>query len=437
MDATTSVAAFPLRSLFLLALGAGLSPAQVCPPPACNGTVLCDHHNFLHNAGGATLALTQGPNASTGNLPGDAEWRIFDCEHATTRASGFSTITGFQLRAMNQTSNNPAFGTALFQLPEIEIRGVTTNGTGQRIPDLGSPPSFSPVLGPINLSPGMWNVSIVLAPYLSSTSPWGPPGCGPSPGLPVVPAQDFAVVLLYPPGEVFPPPLYSVYFVNEISTSEANFALNTSAGGSPNSYSGQIDAYFSPPMIAVRPPNEELRVSVAFYEPVLEALKSGPGFPLTPGSGARNLLPFENLVLWSSDWAAGERAFLGQDRLAVFIFGDSTVGSPLCPGGALFPAGGFLPGSPGAVSLHPTPLTFAALPWSLSFGQGMLCHLWSGGCNPSGTPALWSAMRAETAPIAVPPGIPAGTTAYSAAFYLNLTTLVVEDGSNTVELVFL
>jgi hypothetical protein len=384
-----------------------------------------------------SVSAVAGPNALSGNIAGDAEWKILGCEHAMTRASSSVRLAAWTLATLVQPINNPTGGVAPFDLPAFEVRRVTRNAAGQRVPDFAGPVLFAADPGTINISYGLFALNVLVSP----ASPWGPPGCGPDPGLPVLPTQqDLAFVVRYTPGESLPPPPASVYFQNVLSIAEENFALNIGSNGLPNSYSGWVDASTIPPSVGVRPPSEELMLSLGFYEPVLQAFKAGPSFfpTLAPGPGARNLLPFENLVFWSLDWTAGEAAFLGANRLAVILLGDDSAGVPVCPGGALLPGSLILPNSPGALSLYPTPTTFLTLGWTIF--AGTQCHLWSGSCTTAGNPTLDSMMRAETPPIPIPPGITPGSRVYAGALYLRFgpgTTPFFEEGSNTVELVFL
>ncbi len=430
---STGPSLLPAVAVSLL-LGTAAS-AQLCPPPACSGTVLCDHLNRITDYNSQSVSAIVGPNTPAGNVAGDAEWKILGCEHAMTRASGSVRLAGWTVTTLVQPLNNPATGFSFFEIPSFEVRPVTLNAAGQRVPDLSAPPLFAADPGPIKLTYGLYGMQVLASPL----SPWGAPGCGPSPGLPTLPAQDLAFLVGYTPGESVSPPPGFGYFQSVLSVQEWNFLLNLGSNGQPNSYSGRIDAATSPPTILVRPPNEELMLSIAFYEPVLQAFKAGPSFfpTLAPGPGARNLLPFENLVFWSLDWASGEGVAQGKSRQAVVLLGDASSGAPVCPGGALLPGSAILPYSTGALSLYPTGTTLATLGWTAL--AGTQCHVWSGSCTIAGDPTLDSTMHAETPPIPIPPGIPSGSRIYAAAFYLQSAPgalPVFVDGSNTVEIVF-
>ncbi|MCI0586939.1 MAG: hypothetical protein L0323_08890, partial [Planctomycetes bacterium] len=97
----------------------------------------------------------------------------------------------------------------------------------------------------------------------------------------------------------------------------------------------------------------------------------------------------------------------------------------------------FLPGSAGVLALYPTATTVALLPFSATLGAGLNCHVPApAACGATGLPSVFANLQATTATILVPPGL-AGQIVHAAAFYLNLTTLTLDEGSNTVELLFL
>lgn len=404
------------------------APAQPCPVP-CNGTqIVCHHQNGIRNNLGifapAVIVPLASPNAASagGNAAGDAEWKIWGCENGMTRGSGVHTVAAWEVGLLN----NPPSATVTYNIPDLELRPVVLGATGVRVPDLATAPSYAAAVGTISLPVGTFRINVsILTPTVAV-----PASCPTTAALPTLTNADVALLFLYPPGQVLGAPGYT------FQAQTQNETTVLSNGG--NSYSGTVDGATG--AVTSYGPGQELFGELAFYEPTLEALRQSAGFAApTTGAGARELAAGDIVVLRSEDWQAGFAANNGQDRMAAFLFSDNSAGSPLCPAGgaALLPGSQFLPGSIGSVALFSTPLTASLLNYSAWPGQGMLCHaVGDVACAATGIPSVFTDMRAETAPILVPPGL-SGSVLYAAAFYLNLTTLTIEDGSNTVELLFL
>ncbi len=414
------VSAFPL---------AREAPAQPCPVP-CNGTqIVCHHQNGIRNNIGifapAVIAPLASPNGGSpgGNVAGDAEWKIWGCENGMTRGSGVHTVVSWEVGLFN---NPPGPASFVYNIPDLELRPVVLGPTGVRVPDLAAAPSYTAAVGTISLPLGTFRVNV----SINTPTVAAPATCPPTTTLPTLSNGDVAMLFLYPPGQIFGAPGYTL----QVQTQNETTVLAN--GG--NSYSGTLDAATG--AVTSYPPGQELFGELAFFEPTLEALHQTAGAAApTTGAGARELAAGDLVVLRSEDWQAGAAAMNGQSRRAAFLISDNSAGSPLCPAGgaALLPGSLFLPGSTGSVALFSTPLTASLLNYSAWQGQGMLCPAASDvPCGASGLPSVFTDMRAETAPILVPAGL-SGSVLYAAAFYFNLTTLTIDDGSNTVELVFL
>ncbi|MCI0588825.1 MAG: hypothetical protein L0323_18530 [Planctomycetes bacterium] len=406
--------------------------AQPCPI-ACTGTqIVCHHQNGIRNNTGlvapnpANVAPIAGPNAASagGNVAGDAEWKVWGCENGMTRGSGLHTVTSWEVGLFN---NLPGAGTLAYQIPDLELRPVVLGPTGVRVPDFAAAPSYAAAVGAISLPVGIYRVNVSInTPTVAALAT-----CPSTASLPTLSNADVAMLFLHEPGQVLGAPGYSF----QVQTQNETTILSN--GG--NSYSGTFNAVTG--AVGSYPSAQELFGELAFFEPTLEVLRQTAGF-LAPstGAGARELAAGDSVVLRSEDWQGAVAAIAGQDRLAAFLFSDNSMGSPLCPAGpgaALLPGSLFLPGSTGSVALFPTPLTASLLPYSSGPGQGLLCHFPGDVlCGAAGIASVFTDMRAETAPILVPPGL-SGSVLYAAALYLNLTNLTIDDGSNTVELVFL
>ncbi|MGH7152200.1 MAG: hypothetical protein ACREIU_15955, partial [Planctomycetota bacterium] len=252
----------PLTAVVLAALAAAGS-AQLCPVPCVGGMVVCDNQNGIRNQGVGLAGPIAGPNAAAGNVPGDAEWKVYGCEHAMSRGSGVQTFVGWEVGASNDPVSNPAGGPAAFILPDLDLLPVVVNAAGVRVPAFGAAPLGSFAVGPIVLPPGPSRVNVsVRAPAAPGV---GPPGACPPPAPPLVflPNADVALVFSYPPGETLPPALGTVYSEQMLRGGELNTVLN---GGA--SFSGWVDGLTG--AVAVRPPMFELFAEIAFYEPALE-----------------------------------------------------------------------------------------------------------------------------------------------------------------------
>ncbi len=404
--------------------------AQPCPI-ACNGVqVVCHHQNGIRNNVGiappAVLTPLAGPNAANpgGNVAGDAEWRVWGCENGMTRGSGVHTLAGWEVGVLH---NPPAPGGQAFDLPDLELRPVVLAPTGVRVPDLAAAPPYAAALGAIALPVGTVRINVSIdTPTVAALA-----SCPSMASLPTLSNADVAMLFLYPPGQALGAPGYTF----QVQTQNETTVLSN--GG--NSYSGTIDAATG--AVTSYAPGQELFGELGLFEPTLEVLRQTAGFPApSTGAGSREFAAGDLVVLRSEDWQGGIAANAGQDRMAAFLFSDNSAGSPLCPPGpsaALLPGSLLVPGSTGSIALFPTPLTAPLLSYSAGAGQGLLCHLVGDiPCAATGLPSVFTDMRAETAPILVPPGL-SGSVLYAAAFYFNLTTLTIADGSNTVELVFL
>ncbi|HET6204262.1 MAG TPA: hypothetical protein VFI25_15830 [Planctomycetota bacterium] len=401
--------------------------AQPCPVPCLGNQVLCQHQNGIRNHRGGPATAIAGPNAGTGNILGDAEWKIWACENGMTRGSGLATFTSWEIGASNTTA-----GIQSFDIPDLELRPVVLVG-GVKEPDLTAPPIDNEVVGTIALPVGGFMINVtILGPTVAA-----PAACVGNAGLPVLSNADVAMLFLYTPGEVA---TQLNYYWNFQLTTEVSTISNPTVPPGPtgNSYSGTVDALLG--VVTHYAIGQELYGKMGFFEPTLEVLRQTTGFAApTMGSGARELAPGDLVVLRSRDWGAGVAAVNGQDRMAAFLFSDNSAGSPLCfpgPSPAFLAGSLLLPGSTGSVAIFPTPLTVGLLSYSATPGQGMLCHDLMPPCAGPGIPSVFSEMIADTAPALVPPGL-TGSVLYAAAFYVNITTLTIEDGSNTVELVFL
>ncbi len=427
------------RPAFLLAPTAALlalpapAPAQLCAVP-CNGTqIVCHHQNGIRNHRGVPAIPWVGPNwATVGNWPGDAEWKIWAIENGMTRGSGVSTVSNWEIGAVNAGP-----GTQTFNIPDVELRPVVLAG-GLKEPDMAATPFYAAAVGTISLPTGSFRINISIdVPTVAA-----PVSCTPVTTLPTLSNTDVAMLFLYPPGPGFPNPNA---YQNLVTTTEVNTLSNPSVPPSPagNSYSGTYDALLG--VITHYPINRELYAELGFYEPTLEVYRQTTGFTApTQGSGARELAAGDVVLLRIEDWQAGIDAINGQDRLTAILISDGSAGSPVGqapPGaGTGFLAGAsFLPGSTGVVPLFVTPLTTQLLvPYSATVGQGFNCHVVGDiACSATtGLPYVFSDMQATTPPILVPPGL-SGLTLYAAALSVNLTTLTIPEGTNVVELVFL
>jgi hypothetical protein len=418
------------------ALPAPAALSQICPIP-CNGTqIVCHHQNGIRNHRGGPAVSVLGPNAATGNVTGDALWKIWGVENGMTRGSGVHTFSNWEIGADNTAAGGQGgTGTLVFAIPNLELRPVTLAGStpGVKEPDMTAPAIYGAVVGSIALPVGGFRINVsILTPTVAV-----PASCPTTTGLPTLSNADVAMLFLLTPGEVAG---LANYYENIQTTTEVNTISNPSVpfGGIGNSYSGSFDALLG--AVTHMAINEELYAEMGFLEPTLESYRQTVGFAApTRGSGARVLIPGDSFFLRSEDWEAGARAMAGQDRLAVVVISDSTAGSPLglAPPG---PPPGFLagsvllPNSAGVLGLFPTPTTLALLPFSATLGAGSNCHV-SGDapCTALGLPSVYTDMQATTPTILIPVGL-VGQALYAAAFYLNLSTLTLDDGSNTVEI---
>ncbi|HET6201863.1 MAG TPA: hypothetical protein VFI25_03560 [Planctomycetota bacterium] len=404
--------------------------AQLCAAP-CNGTqIVCQHQNGIRNHRGGPATALAGPNGATGNVLGDAEWKIWGVENGMTRGSGAATFTNWEIGA-----SSPGPGTQSFDIPDLELRPVVLVG-GVKEPDMTAVPLDTELVGNIALPTGGFRINVtILGPTVAA-----PASCVGNAGLSVLSNADVAMLFLYTPGEVT---TQTDYYLNFRLNTEVNTVSNPSVPttGVGNSYSGTVDALLG--VVTHYAINEELYGEMGLYEPTLESYRLTTGFAApTRGSGARELAAGDLFFLVSEDWEAGNAAINGEDRLAAVMISDSTAGSPLGlapPGNPPFFLAGslFLPGSTGVLGLYPTATTVAFLNFSATLGAGLNCHVVVGGaCTAAGIPSVFTDLQAMTAVIAVPPGL-TGAVLYAAAFYVNLSTFTLDDGSNTVELLFL
>jgi hypothetical protein len=422
--------------------------AQLCAIP-CNGTqIVCHHQNGIRNHRGGPGTPVCGPNAATGNAAGDAFWKIWGVENGMSRGSGLATFTNWEIGADNTAAGcGPGgTGTLTFDIPDLELRPVTLTGftPGVREPDMSAAATYAAAVGTIALPTGGFRINVsILTPTVAI-----PASCPATTTLPTLSNADVAMLFLLPPGEAAGS---GTYYENISLNTEVNTVSNLGVAPAPataNSYSGRVDGLVGSVDHdvngdAVSSPTEELYAEMGFFEPTLESYRLTTGFATpTRGSGARELAAGDSFFLRSEDWEAGARAMAGQDRLAAVLLSDSSAGSPLGlapPGNPPFFLAGslFLPGSTGVLALYPTATTIAFLTFSASVGAGLNCHVVGDvACGGTGLPSVFSDMQATTATIAIPPGL-TGATFYAAAFYINLATLTLDDGSNTVELLFI
>ncbi len=408
------------------------APAQLCAVP-CNGTqVVCHHQNGIRNHRAAPAVPIEGPNAATGNVLGDAEWKIWGVENGMTRGSGIHTFTNWEIGA-----SNGGTGSVTFEIPDLELRPVAVVG-GVREPDLSGAPLASMATGTIALPMGGFRINLTM--LAQTVAP--PASCLPTTGLPVLSNADVAMLFLYTPGEVSSS---ASYYRNFRTSTEVNTVSNPSIPptGAGHSYSGTIDA--TPGTVTHYAINQELYGEMGFYEPTLEAYRLTTGFATpTRGSGARELAAGDLLMLRVEDWQAGIDAIAGQDRLSGVLVSDASAGSPVGqapPGGGpgFFPGSALLPGSAGIAPLYLTPLLAGQLlVYTARMGVGLNCHFVGDvACNAAtGNPSAFTDLWATTPPMFIPPGL-TGLTFYAAAFSVNLTTLTIPEASNVVELVCL
>ncbi len=423
--------------------------AQLCPIP-CNGTqIVCHRQNGIRNHRGGPAVPVCGPNADAGNAAGDAFWKIWGVENGMTRGSGLATFTNWEIGADNTMAGcAPSSGaTLVWNIPDLELRPVTLTGftPGVREPDLTAAATYAAIVGTISLPTGSFRINIsILTPTVAV-----PASCPATTTLPVLSNADVAMLFLLTPGEAA---VTADYYENLMMTTEVNTVSNLGVPPAPltaTTYSGRVDGLLGlvdhdPNGDGVSSPAEELYGEMGFFEPTLEVYRNTTGFAVpTRGSGARELAAGDSFFLRSEDWESGARATAGQDRLAAVVLSDTTAGSPLGlppPGNPPgFLAGNvFLPGSTGVLALYPSAMTIGFLPlFTATMGVGLNCHVVGDvACLGSGLPNVFSDMQATTATILVPPGL-SGQVLYAAAFYLNLATLTLDDGSNTVELLFL
>ncbi len=407
---------------------------QLCSIP-CNGTqVVCHHQNGIRNHRGGPTVPLEGPNAATGNVAGDAHWKIWGCENGMTRGSAISTFTGWEIGLANVGT-----GTATFDIPDLALRLITGAGStaGVRETDMTGAPIYSAAVGSISMPTGGFRINVSIQTPVVAL----PANCPPTTGLPTLSNSDVAMLFRLTPGEVNN---QATYYRNLGLDTEVNTVSNPSplAPGAGNSYSGRFDASLN--LVTHFAIQEELFAEMAFFEPTLEVYRNTTGFAApTRGSGARELAAGDSFFFRTEDWEAGLAAINGQDRLAVVMISDDTAGSPLCIGppcvvcfvmvGSLF-----LPGSAGVLWMYPTAMTIGFLNYSAALGAGMNCHF-TGDVPCSPNPPDFSVMvdlQATTPAIPVPPGM-SGLVLYAASFAFNFTTLTLDDGSNTVELLFL
>ncbi len=421
-------------AIAVLALSSS-SPAQLCGVP-CNGTqIVCHHQNGLRNQRGAAAVANvpiAGPNGLTGNILGDAEWKIWAVENGMTRGSGISSVTNWEIGAANSGG-----GTAVFDIPDMELRPVVLAG-GVKEPDMAAASLASFVVGSISLPTGSFRINV----SLTTPTVAVPASCPSTMTLPVLSNADVAMLFLYTPGEVSSSPNY---FRNLVTVGEVNTVSNPSVppSGTGNSYSGTLDA--TPGVVTHYAITQELFTELGFFEPTLEVYRQTTGFATpTRGSGARELAAGDTLLLRVEDWQAGAAAIAGQDHLSAFLISDASAGSPVgqAPPGAgpgFFPGSALLPGSAGVAPLYLTPLLSGQLlVFSARMGVGLNCYTPSGvPCSPAtGIPSVFTDLQASAPPILVPAGL-TGLTLYTAAFSVNLTTGTIPDATNLVELIFL
>ena len=154
-----------LRVLALASAAGALLPSsalgQLCPIP-CNGAqVVCHHQNGVRNHRGSTTIPIGGPNAATGNVPGDAFWKIWGCENGMSRGSAIHTFTSWEIGLASL-----APGPATFDIPDLQLRSVTLSGStsGVKEPDLSSPATFAATVGSIAVpASGGFRINVSLA----------------------------------------------------------------------------------------------------------------------------------------------------------------------------------------------------------------------------------------------------------------------------------
>ncbi len=411
------------------------SLAQICPPP-CNGTqIVCHHQNGIRNNTRVTASTVPlpGPNAATGNVAGDAEWKIWAVENGMTRGNGVSTLTNWEVGA-----TNGGVATGIFDIPDVALRPVVVAG-GLKEPDMTAVPIASFVVGTIALPTGTFRINV----SLSTPTVALPAVCPTTATLPTLPNANVALLYLYAPGEILG--VTPGYWQNLVTTTEVNTVSNPSIPptGTGNSYSGTFDA--TPGVVTHYPITQELFGELGFFEPTLEAYRQTTGFSSpTSGAGARELAAGDTLVLRVEDWQAGVDAIAGQDHITAFLISDASAGSPVGqapPGGGpgFFPGSALLPGSAGVAPLYLTPLLSGQLlVFSARSGAGLQCPIVGDvACSATtGLPSVFTDLQAGTPPIPIPAGL-AGLTLYVAAFSVNLTTLTIPDATNLVELLFL
>ncbi len=411
--------------------------AQLCAVP-CNGTqIVCHHQNGIRNHVGVLAAAALpivGPNAAVGNVVGDAEWKVYAVENAMTRGSGVSTVTNWEVGAINAGP-----GTITYLVPDFALRPVVLAGGVVKEPDMVAVPIYAAAVGTIALPTGSFRINVsILTPTVAV-----PSTCPPTTLLPILSNADVALLFLWDLPFLPPlPPLQNAPML--VTATEANTVSNPSIPptGTGNSYSGTYDALLG--VVTHYPITQELFAELGFFEPTLEAYRQTAGFATpTRGSGARELAAGDTLLLRVEDWQAGADAMAGQNRLSAILISDNSAGSPLGlapPGGGpgFVPGSALLPGSAGFAPLYPTPLLGQLLvPFSATVGQGFNCHVVGDvNCGATGLPSVFTDLQASTPPILVPPGL-TGSVLYAAAFSVNLTTLTIPEGTNVVELVFL
>ncbi|HET6202589.1 MAG TPA: hypothetical protein VFI25_07275 [Planctomycetota bacterium] len=352
-------------------------------------TLVVGNQNGIRMHRGLGVTATDFPNIATGNVAGDALWKVYPC-FVFSNGAGSMTLTGVEVPLI--AGNYLAPGTT--NIPDFELRPAILGGGGCLEPDFGAAAIATFVVGNINLPNGnafVINVSLAATP---------------------VPNGDVAMVYLATAGE-------TAAMNNHARAYRTTAEVNPTLCG----FSGSATA--PGPVVANLAPTDEVRFELAFLEPALQALGTDAAAQRT-GTGA--YFPVAGTsVGWRCESFDGWNK--GQQGLLVL----STSGG-VCPGACTLPDPF---GGAACASLVFDGMTVAGLQIPGVLGPFLLTPA-TPLCGAAGFAPFADGTR-DTPAYPVPAGL-SGFTLYSAFASLCLTPApgasIVTEFSNTVRMSF-
>jgi len=373
-------------AVFGLATLAGAQCVDMCTVTAFG------NQNGIRMHRGLGVTSTDFPNLATGNVMGDALWKVYPCS-VLSNAAGTMTLTGVELPLQAG-----AFTTGVVNIPDFEIRRAVVGMSGCLEPDFAAMPIATFTLGTIALpSAGAFRINVSLG----------------GTGTPI-PNGDVAIVYLATPGETSATPDHARAYR---TTAETNPTLC--------GYSGSFDAMTA--TVTPFPPTDEVRFELAFLEPVIQAFGGEAVLPATQRTGTGGYFPTAGSTV---GWRIESFDAWNKGQLGLVVL--SATGG-VCPGACTLPDPF---GGPACASLTFDFMTTIGLSLPGIFGPFTLTDT-AAGC-PAGAPFMDGTK--DTPGYPVPPGV-AGFTLYGAGATLCLTPAPgaspVVEMTNTIEMVFM